>query len=99
MTQGISRHGVDTHIGHASPKPDPFHQTPYISSGQDSVYVNGQLAIVVGDKTACGDPAVEGSSKVFINNKAVHRIGDGTGGHDPWVPNAAATGSNNVKAG
>lgn len=93
---GIVREKVDKHIGHASPTPNPFHQTSYVASTQSSVYVNGELAIVDGDKTACGDPAIEFSPNVYIEGKPVHRQGDATGGHGSWVPNAALTGSTDV---
>ena len=36
----ITRVGLDNHIGHASPSPNPFHQTPY-STGSPDVFVNG----------------------------------------------------------
>ena len=92
----IVRQG-DVHIGHASPTPSPFHQTPY-PGGSPNVFVNGKAVQRIGDSTACGDPAVAGSGTVFANGIAVHRVGDGTGGHGSWVPNAAATGSPNVFA-
>lgn len=98
---GIVRADVDSHVGHARPcdPPAPFHQTPYRASGNTKVYVESKLAIVEGDMTACGDPAVGKSSKVFIMGKGVHRQGDATGSHDCWVPNSAATGSSKVIAG
>lgn len=100
---GIVRNG-DKHIGHASPC-DPFHQTGYIAALNTSVYVNGQLAVVVGDTTACGDPAIAGSGTVFFNGIAVHRLGDGTAGHpadscgENWFPNAAGEASTDVFVG
>jgi uncharacterized Zn-binding protein involved in type VI secretion len=69
------------------------------------VYINGELAIVVGDTTACGDPAVAGSGTVFFNGIAVHRLGDATGGHGTdscgkdWFPNAAGEASASVFVG
>lgn len=96
---GICRSGVDTHIGHASPTANPFHKTPYSAGGNSKVFVEGSLAIVIGDSTGCGDPATGGSSKVFAQGIGVHRIGDPTGGHGSWVPNSAATGSSKVTAG
>lgn len=95
----VVRDGVDKHYGHASPTPNPFHKTSYKSSRQDKVFVEGKRAIVKGDKTGCGDPAVGGSGKVFIKGIGVHRRGDSTGGHGSWVPNAAASGSSKVLAG
>tara|TARA_R110000787_G_scaffold216270_1_gene325404 strand:- start:2282 stop:2578 length:297 start_codon:yes stop_codon:yes gene_type:complete len=93
----IVRKGTDTHIGHASPTPNPFHKTSY-AAGSGSVFVNGAAAVRVGDKTGCGDPATGGSGSVFVNGIAVHRKGDSTGGHGSWGGNAAATGSGNVFA-
>ena len=94
---GIVRSTVDKHVGHASPTPNPFHQTAY-TGGSPNVFVNNNNAIRVGDKTSCGDPATVGSSNVFVNNIAVHRKGDATGGHGSWVANSALTGSGNVFA-
>ena len=95
---GITRVGTDSHVGHASPTPSPFHQTSY-ASGSPDVIVNGASAVRIGDATGCGDPAVGGSGTVKVNGIGVHRIGDGTGGHGSWVPNAYAGGSSNVIAG
>jgi uncharacterized Zn-binding protein involved in type VI secretion len=97
--KAVVRESVDRHFGHASPTPNPFHKTPYVSSLQDKVFVEGRKAIVNGDQTACGDPATSGSSKVLIKGIGVHRRGDSTGGHGSWVPNAAASGSSKVFAG
>lgn len=94
----------DQHIGHAAPCA-PFHRTGYIAGGNSTVYIDGSLAIVDGDSTACGDPVVGKSSKVFINGKGVHRQGDSTAGHgtDPcgsnWFPNAGGPTSSSVFAG
>ena len=94
----VTRVGLDSHIGHASPTPNPFHSTPY-AVGSDNVRINGASVVRIGDTTACGDPAVVGSSTVKVNGIGVHRLGDATGGHGSWVANAAATGSPNVSAG
>ena len=94
----ITRVGLDNHIGHASPSPNPFHSTPY-SSGSPDVFVNGAKAVKIGDGTACGDPATGGSSTVFVNGIGVLSQGDGTGGHGSWVPNASASGSPDTFAG
>ena len=94
----ITRVGLDNHIGHAGPSPNPFHSTPY-SSGSPDVFVNGAKAVRIGDGTACGDPATGGSSTVFVNGIGVHRHGEGTGGHGSWVPNASASGSPDTFAG
>lgn len=92
---GVVRAG-DQHIGHASPTPNPFHQTSYVA-GQSHVYADGKLIIRKGDSTSCGDPATGASTdNVYAMGALVHRIGDATGGHGSWVPNAAATGSGHV---
>ena len=93
---GIVRQG-DSHAGHASPTPNPFHATSY-QSGQSTVFVNGQLAIRLGDSTSCGDPATGSSSDVYAGGALVHRLGDATGGHGSWVANSAASSSSNVFA-
>ena len=95
----VCRAGDDEHVGHASATPNPYHRTAYVASNNTKVTVEGSLAIVVGDTTGCGDPAVGGSSKVRIGGIPVHRRGDATGGHGSWVPNQAATGSSKVNAG
>ena len=95
---GIARKGVDTHIGHASKTPNPFHKTPYVVAGQIKVKVNGSLAVTTGGSTACGDDAVGGSAKVRAGGFPVHRIGDATSGHETFLANACATGSSNVIA-
>ena len=94
----VTRVGLDSHIGHASPTPNPFHSTPY-AVGSNNVFTNGAKTVRIGDTTGCGDPAVGGSSSVFVNSIGVHRKGDGTGGHGSWVANSAATGSDNVISG
>ena len=92
------RSGLDVHVGHASPTPNPFHKTAY-TGGSPNVSINSAASIRVGDATSCGDPAVAGSSTVRVNSIAIHRVGDATGGHGSWVVNAASTGSSNVNAG
>ena len=94
----VTRVGLDSHVGHASPTPNPFHQTAY-ATGSPDVKVNGAKVTRIGDTTSCGDPATAGSSTVFVNGIAVHRKGDATGGHGSWVPNASASGSPDVFAG
>ena len=95
---GIARKGVDTHIGHASPTPNPFHKTTYVVAGQTKVKVNGSLAVTTAGSTACGDNAVGGSAKVKAGGFPVHRIGDATSGHGSWPANACSGGSINVIA-
>lgn len=98
MGQPVTRVGLDQHVGHASPTPNPFHQTPY-ATGSSNVLTNGAQTTRIGDTTSCGDPATAGSGSVFVNGIPVHRQGDATGGHGSWVPNASASGSGNVFAG
>ena len=94
----VTRVGLDSHVGHASPTPNPFHQTAY-ASGSDDVFTNGAKTVRIGDTTSCGDPATGGSTKVFVNGIGVHRKGDATGGHGSWIPNSSASGSSDVFAG
>ena len=94
----VTRVGLDKHIGHASPTPNPFHSTAY-AEGSPDVFTNGAKTVRIGDKTSCTDPATGGSSTVFVNGIGVHRKGDGTGGHGSWVANLSASGSGNVFAG
>lgn len=96
---GIVRAGSDSHIGHASFTPNPFHRSSYVAGGNTKVFVEGDLAIVDGDSTGCGDPVIGKSSKVFIGGLGVHRQGDATGGHGSWIPNSAASGSSKVSCG
>ena len=92
------RSGLDTHVGHASPTPNPFHQTAY-ATGSPDVNVNGAKVVRVDDTTSCGDPATAGSGTVKVNGKPIHRKGDATGGHGSWVPNTSSAGSPDVNAG
>ena len=94
----ITRVGLDSHVGHASPTPNPFHQTAY-ATGSPDVFVNSAKVTRITDTTTCGDPATVGSSTVFANSLAVHRKGDATGGHGSWVPNESESGSDNAFAG
>ena len=94
----VTRVGTDTHVGHASPTPNPFHQTAY-ASGSPDLFTNGAKTVRIGDSTSCGDPATGGSATVKVNGISVHRKGDATGGHGSFVPNSSASGSANVIAG
>jgi hypothetical protein len=97
---GVVRQNVDSHKGHASGSPSPFHKTNYTSPAQGKVYAEGNLVVVDGGKTGCGDPTAAVSGKVFgPGTKGVHRKGDATGGHGSFAANAAATGSSKVIAG
>lgn len=89
--KAITRQG-DSHIGHASPTPNPFHKTTY-NSGLSKTYSDGKLIIVKGNTTGCGDPADGTASKCYAEGTLIHRKGDATGGHGSWVPNASAEGS------
>ena len=68
MGKRVTRVGLDSHIGHASPTPNPFHRTSY-ASGSPDVFANGAAVVRVGDTTGCGDPATGGSSTVKVNGK------------------------------
>jgi len=96
---GVVRVGKDSHIGHASGTPNPFHRTKYLT-GSSNVTVNGVPVVRGGgvDRTACGDVTTGLSGNVTINGIGVHRIGDSTAGHGSWGGNAAASGSTNVFA-
>ena len=95
---GVVRKDVDKHIGHSSPTPNPFHQKKYTTAAQSKVYAEGNLVVVAGGSTACGDPVSGKSSKVFAQGKGIHRKGDATSGHGSWGGNAAQTGSSKVFA-
>lgn len=94
----VTRVNKDKHVGHASPTPNPFHQTAY-AVGSENVLTNSERTVRIGDTTSCGDPATGGSTTVFVNGIGVHRKGDATGGHGSWIPNSSASGSDNVFAG
>ena len=98
MGKAVTRVGLDKHVGHASPTPNPFHQTAY-DEGSPNVFTNGAKTVRVGDETKCGDPAKDGSSTVFVNGKKVHRKDDATKGHGSFVANKSNSGSPNVFAG
>ena len=92
---GAVRAETDTHVGHDSPTPSPFHKTAYVA-GQTTVYVNGKPVIRKDDKTDCGDPAVGSASKTYAEGKLIHRKDDATGGHGSFVANKAETASGDV---
>ena len=98
MGKAVTRVGLDKHIGHLSPTPNPFHQTAY-ATGSENVFTNSAKTTRIGDTTTCGDPATGGSSTVFVNRIGIHRKGDATGGHASFVPNASSSGSGDVFAG
>ena len=75
----VTRVNKDNHVGHASPTPNPFHQTAY-AVGSENVLTNSEKTVRIGDTTSCGDPATGGSTTVFVNGIGVHRKGDATGG-------------------
>ena len=41
----VTRVGTDTHVGHASPTPNPFHQTSYASGSPEN-----QMHMMSGEK-------------------------------------------------
>ena len=62
------RSGLDTHVGHASPTPNPFHKTAY-TGGSPNVTINSAASIRVGDATGghgswVANAAATGSSNV-----------------------------------
>ena len=90
IVPGVVRKNVDRHVGHASPTPNPFHQTNY-AVGSSDVIVNGNGVVRIGDTTSCGDVAIGSSPDVYANGIKIHRLNDATAGHGTWVPNAAQT--------
>jgi len=98
VSKEVVRADTDSHVGHASPSPSPFHQTTY-KAGQSTVYVNNKPVIRKDDTTKCGDPAVGSSGTVYAENKLIHRKDDATGGHGSFVPNKAQSGSGDVFCG
>ena len=65
----VTRVGLDTHVGHASPTPNPFHQTAY-ASGSPDVKVNGISVHRKGDATGghasfVPNASASGSPNVF----------------------------------
>jgi uncharacterized Zn-binding protein involved in type VI secretion len=97
--KAVVRKGLDKHIGHASPTPNPFHSTAYSNAAQSKVFADGALVVVDGGATGCGDEVQDKSAKVFAEGKGFHRKGDATTGHGSFVANKAATGSSKVFAG
>ena len=49
---GVVRVSLDSHVGHASPTPNPFHRTSY-ASGSPNVFTNSAKTVRIGDKTSC----------------------------------------------
>ena len=93
----VVRANVDTHEGHDSNSPAPFHKTAYKEPGI-KVFANGEQVIREGDTTDCGDPAVGNISTVFAEGKPLHLKNHATGGHGSFGANKAKTGSPNVFA-
>ena len=57
---GVVRATLDKNVKHLDPfTPKPLHQAPYTKSDAN-VFVNNKPAIVLGDKTDCGDEALIG---------------------------------------
>ena len=69
MKKACVRADLDKHEGHASPTPNPFHQTAY-TGGSPNVSINSKPSIRVDDSTSCGhgswvaNAASTGSSNV-----------------------------------
>lgn len=100
MGERVCRVDLDRHFGHASPTPNPFHQTNY-KTGSPNTFINSRK-VVRGDgvdKTYCTDKAQCRSATVKVNSIGVHRRYDCTSGHTSWVPNFALTGAPTVIAG
>ena len=93
----VVRANVDTHEGHDSDSPAPFHKTAYKEPGI-KVFANGEQLIREGDTTDCGDPAVGNISTVFAGGKPLHLKNHATGGHGSFGANKAKTGSPDVYA-
>ena len=89
----VTRVGLDSHVGHASPTPNPFHQFAY-ATGSPDVFTNSAKTVRIGDKTSCTDPATGGSTTVFVNGKEIARIGDkynSESGQDHEIKSGATT--------
>jgi uncharacterized Zn-binding protein involved in type VI secretion len=91
----VIRQGVDESAGH-----DPFEPRVTSQGNSSNVYVNGILAVIVGneyvDHITDHDPetketATSGSPNVLINNTPIHRAGDSIS-----CDEVAANGSPNV---
>ena len=54
---GIVRTNLDKHVGHASPTPNPFHQTAY-ELGSPDVFINNEKVVRKGDTTAARSSVV-----------------------------------------
>jgi uncharacterized Zn-binding protein involved in type VI secretion len=94
---GVVRVNADSHVGHDSSTPAPFHKTNY-NTGSPDVYVEDEKVVRKGDTTVCGDPAEGHSPTVYANGIPVHRKDDATKGHGSFVANKAQTGSTTVFA-
>lgn len=98
---GIARANIDwasTHINGDTHSAGA--RTLYVPGFASNVYVNGQPAIVQGDRTACGEITIGASSSVFINEKGVHRLGDKLDSHaGTYSPSVCASASTDVFVG
>lgn len=102
MAKGIARANIDFATTHTNG--DDTHtapaQTKYVAGGGSNVFVNGQMAIVLGDSTQCGDTVIETSTTVFIGGKGVHRLADKLTAHNgTYSPSICAQAAMNVFAG
>ena len=61
----VVRANADSHIGHASPTPNPFHKTNYTNAAQGKVYAESNATS--GHGSWGGNAAATGSSKVWAN--------------------------------
>jgi uncharacterized Zn-binding protein involved in type VI secretion len=78
----IARKGVDKASAHNG-VPEPH---LLFSEGSPDVFIGGNAAVRVGDKTAGEDVALTGSGTVFVNGLAAHRIGDSITAHPGGSP-------------
>ena len=64
---GVARRFIDSHIGHPSFTPNPFHRTNY-ATGSNNVFVNKLGVVRVGDITYCTDGALARNHGVYFSS-------------------------------
>lgn len=70
----MSLHSGDVSVGKPAARLDdkvhcPIHGAVPTIGGSHDTFLDHRPALVLGDKTACGDTIIQGSSSVFINGK------------------------------